>query len=413
MKCKGDFQRALDDCGADLLKLKRLSEQLRNVDGEWSGPARLKVINIMRLARTSLPKADGRPLYAYQIQREQFDHWQETLKDQVAAGRAPHSGAFVLWAAEWFRRCYKGDGAKWEALGEPLGLSLKQNQWRNLADSGLRYWGLRSVQINRSNYRLVAIARQAGFPVAALADGQGGWAESYLSGLVGQLLGAAVIRDDTALRIAENLSDRVPDTWRNPEMQAICAELANIIVSLRQEADAGGVGSSALVSSWLTQNRPEWRDELPLRMEGQAAPLIDRLLTAKAIPNGGGTVRVRRFVDLKAGTAREGVALDLSGALKLNQQQQAAVDRDGSIVRLRMFAAGDLAQSIAGELAMADIPERPADGWRTRLSRLPNGLARICDAPVEPLATLHPCLVHRAYILASKRRAMEPCPGSR
>lgn len=368
MKSRGEFQLALDNCGADLLKLKRLSEQLQNADGGWRGPARLLVINTMRLARTSLPVSDGRPLYAYRLQLEQFDHWQQTLKNQVATGRMPHAGAFVLWAAEWFRRCYRGDIVKWEALGGPLGLSLQQHQWRNLADSGLRYWGLRSVQINGSNYRLVAIARQAGFPVAALADGQGGWAESYLSGLVGQLLGAAVIREDTAIRIAENLSDRVPDTWRNPQMQAICAELANIIVSLRQEADAGGVGSSALVSSWLTQNRPDWRDELPLRMEGQASALIDSLLTAKAIPNGGGTVRVRRFVDVSAETVREGVALDLTGALKLNAEQQAALDRDGGIVRLRMFAAGDLAQSITGELAMADAPERQADGWRTRLT---------------------------------------------
>jgi hypothetical protein len=368
MNSSDEYQAALDNCGADLMKLKRLFGLLQNAEGDWCGKARWQVVFRMRKARTSLPPADGRPLYAYQFQLEQFEYWQETLTKQVASGKMPHAGAFVLWAAEWFRRCYRGDVIKWDALGGQLGLDLTQLGWRNLADRGLQYWGLRPVVVNGMNYRLVAIARQAGFPVAALADGQGGWAESYLSGLVGQLLGAAVIREDTAIRIAENLSDRVPVSWRNAEMQAVCAELASVVVSLRQEADEGGAGSAALVSSWLIQNRPDWRDTLPLRMEGQASALIDKLLTAKAIPGAGGSVRVRRFADVDDKGIRQGLVLDLNGSLKLRQAQQAAVDADGGIARLRLFAAGELAQTVTGELAMLDAPDRPSDGWRTRLT---------------------------------------------
>lgn len=368
MNCSDEYHAALENCGADLIKLKRLFRLLENAEGDWTGKARWQVAHRMRTARTTLPLADGRPLYAYQLQHEQFDYWQKSLTKQVASGKSPHAGAFVLWAAEWFRRCYRGDGIKWDALGEPLSLDLTQAGWRNLADKGLEYWGLPPVVVNGTNYRLVAIARQAGFPVAALSDGQGGWAESYLAGLVGQLLGAAVIREDTAISIAENLSDRVPVSWRNAEMQAVCAELASVVVSLRQEADKGGAGSAVLVSSWLTQNRPNWRDTLPLRMEGQASALIDKLLTAKAIPSAGGSVRVRRFVDLSDTGVRQGLVLDLNGSLKLRQKQQAAVDADGNIARLRLFAAGELAQTVTGELAMLDEPVRPSDGWRSRLT---------------------------------------------
>jgi hypothetical protein len=133
MNSSDEYQAALDNCGADLMKLKRLFGLLQNAEGDWCGKARWQVVFRMRKARTSLPPADGRPLYAYQFQLEQFEYWQETLTKQVASGKMPHAGAFVLWAAEWFRRCYRGDVIKWDALGGQLGLDLTQLGWRNLA----------------------------------------------------------------------------------------------------------------------------------------------------------------------------------------------------------------------------------------------------------------------------------------
>ena len=382
MQTRSDFEVALDKCGADLMKLQRLFGQLQGLDQEWCDMARLQIVNRKHKARTALPTSDGRPLYAYNLQREQFEHWQETLSTQVESS-TPHAGAFVLWAAEWFRRCYQGGILKWEALGEPIGLRLSHHaQWADLADRGLRYWGLSPVHLNGSNYRLVAIARQAGFPIAALADGQSGWAKEYLSGLVGQLLGAAAIREDTAMIIAKNLSSRIPATWYNQQMQAVCAELASVIVKLRQEAEAGGAGTAA-VSLWLTQNHPDWRDELPLRVEGQASALIDTLLATKAIPGGGRSVRVRRFIEIKEGTVRDRLKFDLDGNLTLLPEHLAAVEADGGIARLRMFAADELAQTVTGELASAKAPDNIDESWPTRFTHRMNAHNYPLAKPVD------------------------------
>ena len=390
------YQSRLLECQSDITKLSKLADELKILDDEWVGGFRLKVVDVMRRARTELPNPDGRPLYAYHLHQDQFDHWQRTIAASVVAGKWPHAGAFVLWAAEWFRRSYRGDGLRWESLGNPIGLNLSQANWRNIADRGLKYWGLRAVNVNGSRYRLVAIARQAGFPIAALAEGQQGWAYEYLSGLVGRLLGAANIREDTAEIIASDLQSLVPETWRNAEMQAVCAQLALVIVALRREAEEGGAGPVALVSTWLTLNRPDWHNDLPLKMEGQAAALVDALLLAKAVPGGGGSVRARRFLEKNGDSWEEKLALDLDGSLALTSTQQNIVHQTGDIARLRMFAAAKLAQSVSGELGIARSPENQQQSW--------------------PMQSTHPIKVHdynfdaevKVELRADGRRVGEP-----
>lgn len=103
-------------------------------------------------------------------------------------------------------------------------------------------------------------------------------------------------------------------------------------------------------------------------MEGQASALVDTLLTTRAVPNAGGSIRIRRFLDIDEDQVREGLSLDLTGELALSSSHQAAVDREGGIVRVRIYAAGELAQSIAGELATADCPPSSGKGWNARLT---------------------------------------------
>ena len=62
-------------------------------------------------------------LHGYRLEDEAFARLQADVVAMAAQGRLEQGycpALFVLWAADWFRRCYRGDGLKWEALMEAL-----------------------------------------------------------------------------------------------------------------------------------------------------------------------------------------------------------------------------------------------------------------------------------------------------
>lgn len=371
------LEEELSDCGSDLSRLEEMAEHLKHVDDAWAGSLRLKAINQMRKARKALPEADGRPLFAYRLHQEQFEYWQDTLAAQAASGRNLHEGAFVLWAAEWFRRCYQGGMLKWELLSEPLGIVYhgnEYNKWKTIADRGLAYWKLKPLRTEYRQLRLVAIARQSGFPVAAIAQGQQGWAYRFLKRLVARLVGTARIDRELGIMIAHDEENIVPDTWREV-MREVCVELALAIVVLRKEAEAGGVGPAVLVSSWLDQNKSDWRNTLPLNIEGHASALVDALLRTEADVGSGATIRARRYLKPENGDWLEYLALELNGCLPLSAEQQRTVDAQHDISRLRLYFAGKLAQMMTGEIAMAMRPDKPGMAWPVRAGSMIRDIA--------------------------------------
>ena len=67
--------------------------------------------------------ADGRWIHAYRLSNEAFERLGRDLSGRqlptLAVGNAP--ALFVLWAAEWFRRSYRGGGHRWADLCRALG----------------------------------------------------------------------------------------------------------------------------------------------------------------------------------------------------------------------------------------------------------------------------------------------------
>jgi hypothetical protein len=318
-----------------------------------------------------VPAIDGRPLHAYRLADEKFTQLQTDLKakgpalmfavDKVLAAK------FVLWAAEWFRRCYDGTGQRWDALGAPLGLTSTWTNYRKLTDIGLQYWKIPELRINGTHHRLAAIARQGGFPLAALEGKGAGWAPRFLERLVGMLLAQPDASLAVAERIAGSLMDLVPETWRSQEIRIVSAELGAEIVRLRRLADAAGAPEGSLTSLWLDQHHPSWRDELPVGVSSEAGrALIDGLMKITVLRGGAGAVGVRRLLHLKDGTRRELVELKLTGTLNDIEGRAISRNLEENWSRLRLFPSGEFARHVTGELATADPDE---DGtWTSRPS---------------------------------------------
>jgi len=325
------------------------------------------------LSRYGLQRPDGRPLHRYILSDAAFDRIASDLKLRIVrinAGLAVDQDAalFVLWAAEWFRRHYAGGVQRWSDVGQPVGIRLEQAAWRKLADRGLKYWRLPELRLNGMHHRLAAIARQGGFPVAALGGAQGGWAAGFLQKLIARLL----VDPSPTMAIAEDLARQlehaIPELWRHAEVLAVSAELAMAIVELRRDAEAGGVTEGVLVSAWLDQEHPDWRQNLPLSIHQDGArQLIDGLMRVERLKAGRGSVRARRLLLAQGGGWREQIELELDGDLVSVDPGQNfdSLARDWS--RLRLFACDEAAQFISGELAVVEPSE---DGrWRCKASR--------------------------------------------
>ncbi|MDE0948116.1 MAG: hypothetical protein OSA39_14930, partial [Sphingobium sp.] len=131
-------------------------------------------------------------LHGYRLEDEAFARLQADVVAMAAQGRLEQGycpALFVLWAADWFRRCYRGDGLKWEALMEALGASIEQIYLRDVTEKGLRHWH-RPFKTSEGDrrYFLGTLAREGGFPVAAVEQGGKGWARDMLAGIVAPLL---------------------------------------------------------------------------------------------------------------------------------------------------------------------------------------------------------------------------------
>ena len=391
---ESEFRERLTAAAHDLNALARLTDELEASKAPWAGPMRIRLaaarlklrapkdpitVTVRReagfawLAPFGLPQPDGRPLYRYRISQAAFEALREHLRRRAAIMRyqivESDAALFVIWAAEWFRRVYAGGGEEWARLGAGIGLTCDQARWRALADRGLKFWKIPALRLNRTHHRLVALARQGGFPLAALGDGSGstkGWAASYLERLVGILLGDRFEDDETALAHARGLSDIIPSTWANDGMIAVSAELAAGIVRLRREAEAAGIGDAALAIAWLDTHHSNWRDELPMAFDDAAAQaLLGGLMRTRAIKGGGDAISIRRVLSINSGERREQLELMFDGVLA--SEDPRALRRLGEEwSRLRLYAAGTLAQYIGGELGVAAASE--GDIWTVRPS---------------------------------------------
>lgn len=381
----------------DAALLRELAASLEGRSGPWVTLAKLKAVAAYRaietqtadgrsaqtgaapspkphgLARYGLRQPDGRPLHRYILSDAAFALIATDLTVKAARINADlaadqDAALFVLWAAEWFRRNYAGGVQRWADVGQPIGLRLEQVGWRRLADRGLKYWRLPELRLNGMHHRLAAIARQGGFPVAAIGGAQGGWAAGFLQKLIGRLLGHPSPTVSIAEELARALEHAIPEMWRHEQILAVSAELAMAIVELRRDAEANGVTEGVLVSAWLDQTHPDWRQNLPLAIHEEGArQLIDGLMRVERLKSGKGAIRARRFLVAQEPGWREQIELELDGDLLSADPSQSFESLAQDWSRLRLFACDEAAQFISGELAVVE----PADDgrWSCKASR--------------------------------------------
>lgn len=381
-----DFKTDIEAARGDPARLREIADDIHA-----HGGARTLMMRAIQLARDAeggphplgrtgaalgLPRPTGLPLYRYKLAPGTFQRIEAKLAANLASDvlRPSLAPAFVLWAADWFRRSYQGGMQRWADMESVLGIRLAQSEWRALADRGFDGWGIAPLMTAHGNQRLANLARQGGFPAAAMASGAH-WPRRFLERAVGELLGAGTHDIGTAIAICERSDYLLPTLWRSPEMHAICGELALEIVALRAFADKQLPADGRPYSARLDAVHPDWRGELPMTLDGAATGLIDTLLEARKL-SGTGSIRVGRLMRLVDGDWRAALDFHLDGRWD---------DRDrllspGEHIRVFLQPSGALGDHMSGRLAY--LEHEAETNWIARAMRSEGAIEFPLDLPV-------------------------------
>lgn len=151
-----EFETQIAAAQDDVAELLRLSYLLGGRPEAWARKLRLDAIaQRVRLHKVEVPAGsdavaqspappdwlaalgieapDGRPLYRYRLGREQYAATQDELERRAPAmlwrRNMSDCALFVLWAAEWYRRSYRGGVQKWQ-------IWEMRSAWRSITRHG-------------------------------------------------------------------------------------------------------------------------------------------------------------------------------------------------------------------------------------------------------------------------------------
>jgi len=242
-------------------------------------------------AHTRQTEPDGRPLYAYKMGDATYaklrDHFRQIFLWDPQGKLAPRfAPIFCLYAAETFRREHAEGPWAWETIFRPLGLETPpQQQIAEWVEKGLKWWGCSLLRGKDGSRRfLVTIACEGGLPLRLLQR-ENAYLTQFFRNLLDNYYRAGQGGITVAETIARQQAHRLPRSLRHEPVFRLAATLIAKIGELQSR-----IGESTDPIATLDQKVPDWRRDLPLRLEDQVA---ETLLTGL----------VRRLGELKRETS--------------------------------------------------------------------------------------------------------------
>lgn len=286
---------------------------------------------ISLLATCGLDRPDGRPLYAYRFMTRDLERCRDTLRHAGRNALQDRSGAalVICHVAEWFRRERSGGHWDWIRPLRTLGLEYGPHapvQYRDveeLVGLGLRVWRRPAPT---GGERLLAIVREAGFPVASVREDPR--ISSWLKHSVLCAERGFATRDAVGAE-AWRVSGRLAQALFDPAV-----DLCDKIVELRRLLPPVEARDDPV--EYLDQHRHGWRGELPFDVEGEdIRAMVEQIVRTRA--DGAAALDVTRHLLRTEEGWQPRATLGLSGTVDLRRLPSSVggAIREGR--RLRVF----------------------------------------------------------------------------
>ncbi len=238
-----------------------------------------------------IKRSDKARLYQYRITDECYHELQahliahrKQLSDIQQARRHGLDKAFVLYAAEWWRREYDGDWG-WQQLLSSIGLDaddISSQDRVTLTENGLRKWGLaiRKTYNEQGHARRNALGSflvEGGLPIHFINASHS--ANNWLMTLLDRALDALALDQDPWI-VIQDYQMRLPKSARHDDVLRLLTTLAK---DIHQLVDVFGldqhIDTNTDPIAYLNQRNPDWADSLALHLGNQAASeLLNKLL---------------------------------------------------------------------------------------------------------------------------------------
>lgn len=231
------------------------------------------------LSTRQLIRSTGQPLYTYKTSRNEYEQLrtlliQAPLTDTTAA-------CFVLYAAEWWRRNYGSGHWEWAPIFEEIQRSdwISHSKRNQLMNSGCPYWQRPVFQHENGNNSLLGtLFFESGIPVGLLTNES----ESHIKGLITKsfsfLETYSTERADTSDWIGDLArTNQLPSALNVDPFFKLIYKISQGLLTLKMTHQLG-IREQPL--TYLNQHVPDWRENLPLRIDDHAGAraFLDSLL---------------------------------------------------------------------------------------------------------------------------------------
>lgn len=226
-------------------------------------------------AHTRQTVPDGRPLYAYKMKDAKYAELKNLSRQLILLDRngrqAPQIGPiFCLYAAETFRREHAKGSWTWETVFRPLGVDAPSHkQIADWVEKGLKWWR-RPLLRGKDGLQLflVTIACEGGLPLRLLQRDNTHLTQFFRT-VLEEYYRAGQGGEKNAESIARQQAHCLPPSLRQEPVFHLAATLIAKIGELHSQ-----IGQTEDPIAALDQKIPNWRSELPLRLDDQVAETL-------------------------------------------------------------------------------------------------------------------------------------------
>lgn len=224
----------------------------------------------------------GAALYALKVSDAEFASLRAELKHHSTGAfqlseSSSYAACWLLYAAEWWKRCYGGGAWAWKPLFDSIDTPIPSHQRiQQLVALGKKYWHLESEMIGGKRF-IGEVAIQGGLPLRLIETAQGNVSRllhAVLRQTISFDLSSAAIRAEV-----QNLHPLLPRSYRQPAIYDLLGKVVDVVKDLRSRYELKSAGDPIMS---LQRAYPEWADEFPLRIDGEAASQLLRGLVREA-----------------------------------------------------------------------------------------------------------------------------------
>lgn len=221
------------------------------------------------LSKRGLQQPDGRPLFAYKTSQDEFETLRQVLQSFSANQKNSsfYPQAWLLFAAEWWKREYPGGAWRWGPLCEAAGLQgLTHDKTRKLVIDGSTLWRLQTAIKNEGKRFIGLVAVNGGLPMRLVESAQGG-----LSGLLRMVTEQALryqLQDEQLRQAIEAQAELLPACYQQAPVYELLDSLVKAVLHIRSTYSLQGLHDPI---ARLQEECPHWEELFPIALDSQAA----------------------------------------------------------------------------------------------------------------------------------------------